>query len=310
MELHQLRYFLAIAEHSSIVKASERLHVSQSALSVALKDLEHELGFPLFDRTGRRLRINGNGRYFAEQVHAAFATISDAQESITHDLEKRRSTVLCSTNMTLGRVGEVMIRAFRKRYPHTILRIGFRGSPLFAHATPDLEFFCTPQKLEPTERLTVLGYEHFVAVLPTGWVSDDSQEICLRDLRDRPFILPGPGVMQDIITGMFEEAGFEPDIVSEIQLYTEVLNLVRAGIGYTVAPELTWLDGMWGLAVYPITDIVRGRNLYASVPERTSSPAALELLEFLRSEAPALLKQERDSAEFGAYAYKRTCITQ
>lgn len=49
MELHQLTYFLTIAENQSITKASQQLHVSQSALSVALRDLERELGFTLFD---------------------------------------------------------------------------------------------------------------------------------------------------------------------------------------------------------------------------------------------------------------------
>ena len=50
MEFHQLNYFLAIAETQSIAKASQQLHISQSALSVALRDLEREFGFPLFDR--------------------------------------------------------------------------------------------------------------------------------------------------------------------------------------------------------------------------------------------------------------------
>ena len=54
MELRQLKYFLTIAESNNVSDAAKKLHVSQPAISTALKDLEKELGFPLFDRTGKR----------------------------------------------------------------------------------------------------------------------------------------------------------------------------------------------------------------------------------------------------------------
>ena len=297
MELHHLRYFLAIADHSSIAEASKRLHVSQSAMSVALRDLERELGFPLFDREGRRLRINRNGRYFADQVRAAFATISDAQASIASDVEKRQCTVNCATNMTLGRVGEVLIRAFRETHPGTVLRIGFKGSLTFKHATPDLEFFGTPREFAPSERLVKIGHERFVAVFPAERALPAGAEVRLADLRDEPFVLPGPGEMQNVIKAMFTEAGFEPNVVSEIQLYSEVCNLVRAGMGFTIAPELTWLDSMWGLSAHRIADVERGRNIYAFIPSSAaSSPAAFEFLAFLRQDADRLLAQEQRAA--------------
>ena len=72
MESRQLQYFLAIASCGSMSKAAEILHISQPALSSALRNLENEIGQKLFDRVGKKLVINENGRYLAEQARAAF----------------------------------------------------------------------------------------------------------------------------------------------------------------------------------------------------------------------------------------------
>ena len=72
--------------------------------------------------------------------------------------------------------------------------------------------------------------------------------------------------MQNALLGMFEEAGYMPHVVSELQLYSEVLYLVRAGLGYTIAPELSWLDDVNGLAVKPISDVQRGATSTRSFP--------------------------------------------
>ena len=62
MELLQLRYFYESACHESITKTAERYMVPPSSVSLSIKRLEQELGCPLFDRTGNRIRLNDNGR--------------------------------------------------------------------------------------------------------------------------------------------------------------------------------------------------------------------------------------------------------
>lgn len=291
MEIHQLRYFLAIAQNSSIAEASKRLHVSQSAMSVALRDLEHELGFPLFDRNGRRLKINANGIYFAEHVRAAFATVSDAQMSIANDISKRKSTVHCSTNLTLGQINVRLISAFREIHPEIVLRFSFKDSDAFRKRSPDLEFTGTVKELEETERCIKIAHEDFVAVFPEKRY-ETTKPISLIELRDEPYILPGPGNMQNTVKAMFETAGFTPNVVGELQLYHEILNLVRAGVGFTIAPELTWLGDMNGLSARRIKDAHHGRNIYATIPDNTSpSPSSLCFFQFLQANAKKLLSR-------------------
>ena len=293
MEFHQLNYFLVIAEKQSIVKASQELHVSQSALSVALRDLDRELGFCLFDRDRGRLRLNHNGRYMESQVRMAFALINNAKSTITHNLNQQQKIVKCATNMTLGKVGEQFIRTYRKLHPETMLRIGFKGSLTFKHSLPDIEFLGTEKELPDDGRTIKILHERFMVAFSADCKLAKRPEINLRDLKSEMFIMTGPGAMQDTVMSMFNEVGYFPHVVSEVQLYSEVLNLVRAGLGYTIVPEHSWLDNPKGLAIKPIADVKRYRNIYALLPEgSTPSPAALTFFEFLRNESGHLFKQK------------------
>lgn len=97
--------------------------------------------------------------------------------------------------------------------------------------------------------------------------------------------------MRDTVLSMFEEAGYYPNVVSEVQLYSEVLNLVRAGLGYTIVPEHSWLDNVQGLSIKPIADIKRHRNIYALLPkENTPSSAALTFFDFLKTQGSKMFE--------------------
>lgn len=68
MDLLQLRYFLMVARMEHITKAANALHMTQPSLSKAISRLEKEVGAPLFDRHGRQIRLNENGRIFLKHI--------------------------------------------------------------------------------------------------------------------------------------------------------------------------------------------------------------------------------------------------
>jgi len=82
MELRHLRCFLAVAEELHFARAAERLHIEQSPLSRAIKDLEEELGAPLFVRTTRSTRLTRAGKLFLEHVPRVFAALQQARDSV------------------------------------------------------------------------------------------------------------------------------------------------------------------------------------------------------------------------------------
>lgn len=82
MELRHFRYFLAVAEELHFARAAERLHIEQSPLSRAIKELEEELGVMLFARTTRSTRLTHAGTLFLEHVRRVFAAVEQARDSV------------------------------------------------------------------------------------------------------------------------------------------------------------------------------------------------------------------------------------
>ncbi len=82
MELRHLRYFLAVAEELRFARAAEKLHIEQSPLSRAIKELEEELGVLLFARTTRSTRLTHAGTLFLEHVRRVLAALEQARDSV------------------------------------------------------------------------------------------------------------------------------------------------------------------------------------------------------------------------------------
>jgi DNA-binding transcriptional LysR family regulator len=82
MELRHLRYFVAVAEEQNVTRAAARLHISQPPLSRQIRDLEHELGVSLFERTAKNLSLNEAGRLFLTEARAVLERADQAARAV------------------------------------------------------------------------------------------------------------------------------------------------------------------------------------------------------------------------------------
>jgi len=124
MELRQLRYFLEAARREHVTKAAQALHITQSTLSHQLRQLESELGTPLFDRIGRQVRLTEAGRLFSRFALRALRDLEDGQLALQslNDLqsgELRVGVITTYTHALLPRT----IASFATRYPGIHLHI-------------------------------------------------------------------------------------------------------------------------------------------------------------------------------------------
>lgn len=94
MELTQLKYFKTIAESTTMTQAAEKLHISQPALSAAMKRLENELGLQLFKRTKNTIRPNAAGKRLMTHVNEIFQQVDRLQQEMSLLAKKDKSLVI------------------------------------------------------------------------------------------------------------------------------------------------------------------------------------------------------------------------
>lgn len=242
MELHQLEAFLAVAEELHFGRAAERLHLAQPPLSRTIKQLERELGAPLFERTTRRVRLTSAGE----------ALIGPAQE-VLDGCRVARAAVRAAGQGETGRVRlgfagpssyrpvSDLARLVRHRHPgielslqsvtyaYAALRLVIEGSMDLALVRYDVE--------PPGIVSRVIAEEHYVLVVPDGHPLGERDEVSMADCRDESFVAlpadPGSSVRDAFIRSCYA-AGFAPNIVQVAPDSWTVMALVAAGVGITL----------------------------------------------------------------------------
>lgn len=201
------------------------------------------LGYPLFERTTRGVRLTRVGQYFRERARSTIAQMQDDVE-MARRLGSGQEGVL-----TVGFSGSVMlttlpkaIERYRRVYPRVELRlrelVTAEQLPSLLDGTLDLGFL---RDGEPRDGLSIESIlrERFIAVLPTHHRLAGRTTIRPGDLRNEPFVLfarrMGPLAFDRTIS-CCEEEGFRPNVVQEAPQWPTVVRLVAAGSGISLAP--------------------------------------------------------------------------
>ena len=163
----QLEIFAAVAETSQVTRASKVLGLTQSAVSMALSELEHQLGGPLFDRHGRSLLLNDRGRYLLPQAKDMLHRAEAVENVLTGRQDRVAGLLQIAASSTLGNyVLPYIIGAFMRRWPearvNTLVGNTLQAEKLVADGRADLGF--------------VEGDINVDALIPSPWFTD---ELCV-----------------------------------------------------------------------------------------------------------------------------------
>ncbi|OBU87848.1 LysR family transcriptional regulator [Chromobacterium subtsugae] len=245
MELRHLRYFAAVAEHASIRAASETLHISQPAITRQIQDLEGELGFALFARSPRGLRLTPAGDSYLRDVHAILTTLDAAGQ------RARRVAGGAAGQLRLGYVentgwdGPVpqALQRFQAEAPEVAVELSALNSPeqlaAIARHALDGGFIYQLEPLPDGFASLPLRQQDVVLALPRAWriEHDETQPFDLRALAGRPFIAFPRAVYPEYHDRLFSaclQAGVRLNVVQEQPTEAAILALVCAGVGAAI----------------------------------------------------------------------------
>ncbi|MFE4571080.1 LysR family transcriptional regulator [Paenibacillus chitinolyticus] len=239
MELLQLQYFLAVARLEHMTEAARSLHVTQSSLSKTIQRLEEDLGVPLFDRTGRRLRLNEFGSRFLRRAERALFELKQGKQEMRDlsGLEHSTLELAVTTASTLPNI----LRAFRKKMPdiqfhvqmlatQEMVTLLHRGEVDFCVSSPPIE----GEDIE----CQIVCIDPILVSVPMGHRLAERTSVSLTELRDEWFVGVKRGYgTRDLVDSICNSVGFAPKYVYEGDEPARLSALVEAEIGIAFIPS-------------------------------------------------------------------------
>jgi DNA-binding transcriptional LysR family regulator len=244
MELRHLRYFVAVAEEENVSRAASKLHVSQPGISRQIHDLEDEIGFLLFERSGRSVRLTVAGRIFFGEARDILQRTADA-------VKKARAGLASQAEINVGYApsGTVEIlpralRAFRRSFPAvrvTLHDLSVKEMlPMLLQKKLDIALTLPPHKLPREldmkelaryEACVVVGTTHPLAKLKFVSLNQMASEpVAALARKDYPHY-------HKHLEKLFATIGRKPCISSEHDSGTSLIAAVAAGHEFTLLPS-------------------------------------------------------------------------
>jgi len=241
MELRHLRYFAAVGEEQHYRRAARRLRVAQPALSRQIQDLERELGFELFERLPRGVKLSAAGKLFLEDAQRILYGVSEA--------------VLRAGRVASGRMGTLRVGFPENASWHGVVPSSFRrfreqhpDAELHLQPTPSLEqldairsglldggFLNFMPKADPELDQLLVGIQHVELAVPKRHPLTKLKKLRLRDLVDEPFVWfprKASPAFYDRMMGECYRGGLKaPCIIQEGFNEATILSLVSTGLG-------------------------------------------------------------------------------
>ncbi len=283
MELRQLEYFVAVAEEANFTRAAERVHISQSGVSAQIRQLEHELGATLIDRSGRVATLTTAGVAALEHARVALASVAavrDAVDDVTGVI-RGRLVVGMVTACTVAPLFDALA-AFHAAHPGVAIALFEDNSDRLVDSvragTTDLALIGAADT--PPAGLDALPIvrERLVAAVPIGHPLAKRRRPTLADVTRYPIVcLPEGTGIRAVFDRACAARGIRPDIALQASAPRAVADLAARGLGVAVLSESTAVNDHGRLAILKVAD-VDTLAVLALVWAKTPSPALHALL--------------------------------
>jgi DNA-binding transcriptional LysR family regulator len=294
MDLTLLRAFITVAREGNLTRAAVQLHLTQPAVSLQIKHLQETLGVTLFTRTSHGLSLTRDGQALlphAERAVGAAADVQRAAQSLRHEVHGRLriGTILDPAFLRLGGFLKQLVETWPSI--ETALRHGMSGWVLEQIRAGELDvgyYIGLPSDDDtrdgrPFHALTLTHFQYRV-LAPAGWKDRVKGARDWRSLAALPWIWTPPASAHNrLLSRCFAEAGAKPVKVAEVDQEPSMLDLVKSGVGLTLARDATAIAEAHAHALTIVEGITVPTQLsFITLAARKDEPAiaaALKLIE-------------------------------
>jgi DNA-binding transcriptional LysR family regulator len=297
--LRQLRAFALVAERASFTQAALEMHLTPSALSVLVRELERALGTRLFDRHTRSVQLSDAGRDFYPHVQRIFNELADAVVSVEMLRDKRRGLLrVAAPQLMASTLMPPVMADYRARYPDVQIKLsdtmpdrlleGLLAGEVELAVGPDGPATQAPDN--GLARQPLFRDKHWLICRPDHALAG-KRSVKWRDLLGSDFIAPTRDFMQRLqpeLTSLGKAALAAP--AHEVSYMSTAIAMVAAGHGVTACPSYSQpLATAFGLEMRPIVEPEFFREVCIfSVAHKALSPAAASFVECMHQNAPPL----------------------
>ena len=249
-------------------KASGELYVTQPTLSQSIKRLESELGCPLFDRCGKSIVLNKQGKAVLHYADQVFGLLEEMERELA-DLAADGSAAVSVSINTSTKLLSTILPTFRKTNPHVCFYVEQND---FSHPDQDDYDICINCAQEPPagENTKTILRERVLLALPLGHPLAQLEEVPMSALEREHFIQVAGKDLTLQLRRCCETAGFEPVVAFNCDRPAVAVDFVKMGLGVTLVPEISWASlAEHSMILRPIQDLSPTRYISLSWRKNT-----------------------------------------
>jgi LysR family transcriptional regulator, hydrogen peroxide-inducible genes activator len=243
MEMHQVRYFLAVAETLNFTRAAERCNVTQPALTRAIKNLEDELSGPLFRRERANTHLTELGRTMLPYIAEVHAQSETAKTRAKQFAKLDRTPLSVGIMCTLGpQKLMTFMRGFRDANPGVDISLrdakGQILQEMLAAGELDVAIYGLPGGIDDVQLHAMkLFDERFMIGFPEGHRFDAQREVALKDMQGERYLFRSNCEYGDHIRELYRANGVEILRPYRSERDDWIQSMVVAGLGVMTVPE-------------------------------------------------------------------------
>lgn len=295
----QLRVFAEVARHSNMARAAEALHLTPPAVSMQIKEVERQVGVPLFDRHGRTVSLSSAGEYFLVHARRLLAALKDADDAMARFCKLESGLLNVGLVSTAQYFVPHLLTRFRTEHPgiELRLRVGTNRSELVTmlqRGEVDLAIMGRPPSEMATRAEPFAAHPHVFIARPGHPILAHGVPP-VSALAGFPMIVREPASgTRSLMDRFFQDHHLQPSIAMEMSSNEAIKQAVMAGMGLSFLSlhtlELELRSGLIEIVRLPTGPVMRTWNL-THVQSKMLSPAAEALRYFILEHGEAYLAE-------------------